>query len=338
VGAWEAALHGGTLRANVPAESVGFRVSHPSVEVVDLGTEFTMSVDESGSAEVLVLKGDVEAHPRGGAHAAVLLLRERESRRFARAGVSEIPDHDRKIARWARRISLDRAPSAPDFVRWSFDSPAPSLRADATRLPALTLLMPAGAPLARSAAGRWAGALQLDGKSPMWADLRAFPTDGGTIAFWARIPADAPLTEAGPMVAFNHLTPKLPISLRWNRDPARGVLGALQTEMGPGYRTGATSLRDGQWHHLAVTFSAAPRGKPKFQVKQYVDARLDPISMRRNLRLRGQEQTARPPALFVGGAPNESAGFRGELDELVLTDRPLAPAEIRRLMKENRLE
>ena len=35
--AWEASLRRGTLRATVPPEAVGFRVSNPTVEVVDLG-------------------------------------------------------------------------------------------------------------------------------------------------------------------------------------------------------------------------------------------------------------------------------------------------------------
>src|SRR6185369_7470491 len=61
--AWEATLNRGTLKASVPPQAIGFRISNPSVEIVDLGTEFTMSADASGVAEVLVLKGQVEAQP-----------------------------------------------------------------------------------------------------------------------------------------------------------------------------------------------------------------------------------------------------------------------------------
>ena len=61
--AWEATLNRGTLKASVPPQAIGFRISNPSVEIVDLGTEFTMSADASGAAEVLVLKGQVEAQP-----------------------------------------------------------------------------------------------------------------------------------------------------------------------------------------------------------------------------------------------------------------------------------
>ncbi|HEV7404279.1 MAG TPA: hypothetical protein VGO11_15160, partial [Chthoniobacteraceae bacterium] len=46
--AWEAVLHRGTLKAQVPKEAIGFRISNPAVEVVDLGTEFSMVADDSG--------------------------------------------------------------------------------------------------------------------------------------------------------------------------------------------------------------------------------------------------------------------------------------------------
>ena len=48
------------LKASVPSEAVGFRISTPAVEVVDLGTEFTMLAEPAGTAaEVRVLKGEV---------------------------------------------------------------------------------------------------------------------------------------------------------------------------------------------------------------------------------------------------------------------------------------
>ena len=88
--AWDGTLRRGTLRATVPHEAIGFRISNPSVEVVDLGTEFTMIADTTGSAEVLVSKGEVEAAPRTTGDADSILLKEKESRRFAASGVSTI--------------------------------------------------------------------------------------------------------------------------------------------------------------------------------------------------------------------------------------------------------
>ena len=62
--AWDSALRRGTIRANVPSQAIGFRVANSAVEVVDLGTAFSMVADSEGGADVFVLQGEVEAMPR----------------------------------------------------------------------------------------------------------------------------------------------------------------------------------------------------------------------------------------------------------------------------------
>lgn len=86
--AWDETLLNGTLKASTPPEAIGFRISSPAVEVIDLGTEFTIIADASGAADVLVLKGEVEAARRDATGLRTLLLRENEARRFAPSGVS----------------------------------------------------------------------------------------------------------------------------------------------------------------------------------------------------------------------------------------------------------
>ena len=54
----------------MPAAAVGFGVQTSTVDVVDLGTEFGMTVDTAGTTDLCVLKGSVEAMPRIGADAA----------------------------------------------------------------------------------------------------------------------------------------------------------------------------------------------------------------------------------------------------------------------------
>src|SRR5439155_25997729 len=104
--AWEATLNRGTIKASVPPQAIGFRISNPSVEIVDLGTEFTMSADASGAAEVLVLKGQVEAQPSASSDPQPIILREKESRRFAVSGISDLDDV-KKYAKFTQPMSLD---------------------------------------------------------------------------------------------------------------------------------------------------------------------------------------------------------------------------------------
>jgi hypothetical protein len=55
----EVFLHRGKLTARVPAQAAGFTVATPVSRVVDLGTEFDVSVEKSGRTETLVREGRV---------------------------------------------------------------------------------------------------------------------------------------------------------------------------------------------------------------------------------------------------------------------------------------
>lgn len=78
--AWEAACFAGKVRVRVPPPAQGFRLHAPGVKLVDLGTEFGLNVDsQSGTADVHVFEGEVEAHPD---HAALRLLKGGESARY----------------------------------------------------------------------------------------------------------------------------------------------------------------------------------------------------------------------------------------------------------------
>ena len=53
----------GTLTVRVPPRAHGFTVLTPHNKVVDLGTEFGLSVDDAGAATVRVFRGEVVAYP-----------------------------------------------------------------------------------------------------------------------------------------------------------------------------------------------------------------------------------------------------------------------------------
>jgi hypothetical protein len=54
-------LRRGRLLATVPPQAIGFTIETPKAEIVDLGTEFGVEVDDQQNAEVHVFKGVVEA-------------------------------------------------------------------------------------------------------------------------------------------------------------------------------------------------------------------------------------------------------------------------------------
>jgi ferric-dicitrate binding protein FerR (iron transport regulator) len=60
----EMLLSRGSLAARVPASAIGFTVTTPVGRVVDLGTEFDVSVNDSGNAEARVRVGKISFQPQ----------------------------------------------------------------------------------------------------------------------------------------------------------------------------------------------------------------------------------------------------------------------------------
>jgi ferric-dicitrate binding protein FerR (iron transport regulator) len=350
--AWDSTLRTGTLKAIVPPQAIGFRISNPSVEVVDLGTEFTMIAGSDGSTEVLVLKGEVEAAPRvtKSQEQDVLLLRENESRRFAESGVTSVADHDGKIARFSQSVTLDRYAPSYRYAHWSFDESnqlsARFVDADGTdRTLATTLTSETNSP-AIVDGGRWNNALTLNGSHFL---NTSFPGLSGdtphTIAFWVRVPQNAPLSEAYSILGWRSSVSKLnyrPVHISWNRNPQEGALGAIRTDFAGGCAIGSSSLRDGRWHHIAIVFSPGTNNSP-VHVKQYVDGFLESSTI---IPGRTRGPVAKPFAQLddqlwigsrIGSTGPRQERFRGEIDELFIADGSLEPQEIVQLQRENRI-
>jgi len=353
--AWSAALEHGTVKASVPPQAIGFRISNPSVEVVDLGTEFTMSAEATGEAEVLVLKGQVEAQPTQSATSdrQPIVLREKESRRFAISGISNVKGSQEKFARMAQPISLDHFSPPTHLLHWAFDeSKGNVLEADAFGLPVPTSsahLFETFDLAVAHANGRRHGALRFDGhfyagaKFPGIAEYAPH-----TVVFWLKLGKDANLANAYAMVAWGVNSQRLgshPIHIGWNRNPGEATVGVLRTDYGGGYAVGSTSLRDGRWHHVAVVLVPSDDAGNPLAVNQYVDGRLE-----------GEGRPSAPGSdVFMrsaGRMPNDalwlgcrigindvrSERFVGEMDEMFIADRALEPQEIVCLMEHNQLQ
>ena len=341
--AWEAELQRGTLKANVPPEAVGFRVINAAVEVVDLGTEFSMTAEEGGAAEVFVLKGAVEVQPRGEyGEQPRSVLREKQARRFARAGASDVRDGEKKFQHFAAKFAVERMAHPLNSVRWSFDEGAGDIAGAVSNSANESAIR-----LGKSSAlhshwtqGRWGGALQLDGQPAVSAKLSEVAGRGArSVACWVRLPAEASVSgEPSFLTIPVNRPPQSWAEFSWNSLPGEGVLGALRMQTRQGAAVGTTSLRDGKWHHLAAIFGQPAKKANKAHTKLYVDGRLESFS----LKLGGRNGSVVSPtgldgALWLGGHPGGSTGVTMAVDELLLVDRPLSPPEIRHLMQTNQL-
>jgi hypothetical protein len=238
------------------------------------------------------------------------------------------------------------------YVHWSFDelvgkkSPATVVGFTPGDYE-LKLLAPS--PASRNAAlvdGFRHKALRFDGKSfarAEFADLAGnFPR---TISFWVKVPKEAPLHGAYSMVSWrgdNEQLASRPVHIGWNRHPTEGPLGAIRTDFSGGHAMGMTPLRDGSWHHIAVIILLTNDPAAPVQVKQYVDGRLESNTItpgpKRSIRanVRANETLSRDRRIWLGcrlGATGpKKERFLGEMDELVVVDRAVEPAEVVSLM------
>lgn len=94
-------LHYGQLNARVPDDGIGFRIATAKADIVDLGTEFGVSVEENGSMEIHVAEGVVVARSTSSSGVVPILRRE--------AGRVE--------ADWPEIIPIPFDPSRFSFIR-----------------------------------------------------------------------------------------------------------------------------------------------------------------------------------------------------------------------------
>lgn len=81
-----ATLRVGRVTVRAEDEAFGFTLRTPSSDVVDLGTEFAVSVESGGASEVHVLEGLVEATARNGTPDDAHLISDGKALRFAGGG------------------------------------------------------------------------------------------------------------------------------------------------------------------------------------------------------------------------------------------------------------
>ncbi len=343
VSAWEATLQSGGLKATVPPQAIGFRVHHQSVEVVDLGTEFSMVAEAGGAAEVHVLKGAVEVSPVNEEENAPSVLRENETRRFGKSLKTRKSDFTSQHSRLAKSASLDRWNHPVNFARWSFDVVKDGgFKGEASGLSGVFDITPANTSLIE---GRWGQALHFSGHDALSVSAPGISNPASrAVAFWVRIPEDSKLSDAQALVTWSMRSKRLgsqTLQIGWNRNPNHGPLGALRTEIGKIYAVGATPLRDGKWHHIAVSFLPIRMSDGTLQATQYVDGRLEGATVRTIKVKHLAPDPGKADVIWLGRTPgkqNKDKGhFRGDLDELFITDRALSQPEVVALMTRNEL-
>ena len=123
--------HRGKLRTYVPPAAAGFTIGAPGVHAVDLGTEFSMWVDERGRGEIHVLDGKIELYSTGDSSSAnnPKTLKAGGGAGFGPSdGLREIATDSTAVVDRSKLVELEDAHQRLRHQRW-FDH-SKSLRAD----------------------------------------------------------------------------------------------------------------------------------------------------------------------------------------------------------------
>jgi hypothetical protein len=339
-------LRSGSLVATVPPKATGFTVITPSSEVVDMGTEFGVSVDKQGGSEVCVLKGEVKA--RGSSAQDFVKMVKNEACSFD-------PDRQMKMiqgdpARYLRALP-GHSNSNSEYLHWSFDCEDVTAVCVGTGIQGklydgqLKALNNGEGPLFQE--GVFGNALYFNGKDAYVET--GFPGIGGTaprtVAFWTKVP-EGDIDHSGyAMIGWGLMQPGAAWQISANPFSPEGPLGRIRIGTMKGMVIGSTDLRDNRWHHIAIVMYGGDQADTSTHILIYVDGKLEKTSRKSIINISTTLDDERSQPLRFGrnlsflddAKPVHDKFFNGWLDEVYIFDTALEHQQIQELMKNNRL-
>lgn len=346
----EAFCHYGKVRGNVPPQAIGFTVKTPDYDLVDLGTEFGISVDKKGLSEVHVFDGEVELRAAGETTKS---LSEGDAMRLGSSGAGEAIEMDSALFPQSSLLDdVDGSRAELRFKQWRTFSKKlkndPSLIAYYTFEPERSwdrVLHNQGQSEepglngaivgAKWTTGRWPGKQALDFKSPadrvrliLLGEFRAL-----TYGAWVRIDGMDRLWSS--LLLTDDWRPGSP---HWQIERTGEMILGLSSKGGHHnfYSQKEIGFKDlGRWMFLATVFDP-----DKLEVRHLIDGGLvsrEPIvdlEKKVPLKFGAMEMGNYHPPEAIGA--KNIRNFNGRIDEFMLFDRALSDAELNEIFQVGR--
>ncbi|MGC4016970.1 MAG: FecR domain-containing protein [Luteolibacter sp.] len=263
-------LASGRAWFHVPPDARGFKVTSPSFEVVDLGTEFGIDQREDIDPEISLLKGKIEVRALIGARQEVQLTVGQTVKLGDDGRWTPVPS-DANPGNYRSSLPQSLPELKMDFEQ--IDQDTLSIHGDLLGVDEsqARLIHPELVRLVPGVSGK---AIEFKGDGAYiettWQGISG--TAPRTVSLWCRIPKGVKQQTAPP--------------LTWWGNPARGSnrkfkialftdsagRTVLRSSFGNHISDGTTPLADGEWHHLAVVYRGNdPSGSPDLAF--YVDGR-----------------------------------------------------------------
>lgn len=348
LGPQHAFLHLGRAVTRMAAGTKGFLLDSPRGRLVDQGTEFGVSVGESGDTEVHVLEGKVEASP--SSQRQTLALSVHQAARL-------MPQRVEQFAADAGGFITDLPPPAlgeVGFLHWSFDEGRGDRSVNRGRnlgspqANALLRTYPESVAGPQWISGQFGAGLSFDGKDDyVEAEFSGIP--GGeprTVAFWVKVPGDSTIDEGYGIINWGTNKPGHAWQISVNPNDKEGPLGRLRLGVNERFVVGTTDLRDDRWHHCAVVMYGGHRPDAGTHILLYLDGELEPAARKALGEIRTQITGDEAHNIWIGRnlayrgieiPTSMGRFFRGAIDEVFICNAALDQEQIRSLMKHNRL-
>ncbi|BDS06838.1 hypothetical protein NT6N_18780 [Oceaniferula spumae] len=340
----KAVLHQGRIVMRATEKGHGYRVETPQGSIVDLGTEFGVSVGQDGIVETHVIEGSVEAIPTRGKSVTLL---QNKAMRLASDGGHAI-DAD------AGKFYTQMPPEHQETVKsihWSFNETSGNVAratgelADAGDVqPDMVFYADGEGKAPERVKGMLGGALSFDGVGA-YAESGYRGIEGGkprSVCFWLKVPEDFVLTQGFGIVSWGRLKHWGEVwQVSVNPLADHGPIGRLRLGSHGGQVVGSTDLRDGKWHHIGVVMYGGSQPNVGTHVILYVDGVQERVSRRALQEVRTEIEQAEH-GVWLGRNTSfkkhqernaQGKFFRGGLDELYIFDAALSQAELLQIME-----
>jgi len=336
--AMHAIVEYGKMRAIVPPSAKRFRISTPSAEYIDLGTEFGLDVNRNdGTSDLFVFDGQVNVADKATSEVFEEVL-EGASTRYVAGVAKTAPDFDPRnfttpneigLIRWkenARKLLRSRGLIA--FFPFHRTADKSELANQVEAKEDVAMHIPNGRiEGARWTSGRWPGkdSLLFDGDGEFV--QIDFPAEYNelTIAAWIKI--DRLDYEMNSILNSDHADDgDVHFQITRQGLPRGGLQGAGTNDTFIG-----DSLPLGNWVHVAMVISVPDRMR-----WVYANGNL----VRQGSLQNGMKIT--PGSCRLGnwlpvvGHPKFNRAFHGRIDELAIWDRALLGSELKELAQEGR--
>lgn len=314
-------LESGKLTAHVPEQARGFAIDTKHASIVDLGTEFGVSVGMASGTTVRVFEG------------RVVVAQDQSNRQHTLLAGDALSISEDGTA-WAAGEDLDAA--AGRFVRVLPESQYKRLVAGAKPV-AWWRLEDAGATVARDASGNgrhgtYAGTVRsvasvpglgraADLNAASFVDVPAFPdmsaATGLTVEAWIRYPLDIPGTWE--RIVEKDYTSGFVMTVNPSSAPRHKLTaGHVMFGINKTFAESSIPVNDGRWHHVAgvwdgrtlVVYADGQPGSP-VDFTGAIGSSTQPLRIGANSNNASQER------------------IRGALDEIAIYGRALSAEEIR---------